>query len=162
MARMPARMSTQAMRNGDRTALLCGILRARVFCIRRRLAREVSPDVLRKAGSPRYRTSGDSPSPNHRLTGAWFHTESRQPASDHALEHDLRRDDEFLVQNDPHLAAEQFKKNSNALAITHTFEQTEAIGEHAFAHAYFIAGRKLRPAPKLNKTLVIFPAFQTI
>ena len=85
-----------------------------------------------------------------------------QPVSDHALEHDLRRDDEFLVQNDPHLAAEQFKKNSNALAITHTFEQTQATGEDAFAHAYSIAGRELRPASKLNKALIIFSASQTI
>jgi hypothetical protein len=82
--------------------------------------------------------------------------------SDHAPGHDLRRDDEFLVQNDTHLAAKQFEKNSNALAITHTFEQTETIAEHAFAHAYSIAGRELRPASKLNKALVIFPASQTI
>ena len=74
----------------------------------------------------------------------------------------LRRDDEFLVQDDAHLAAEQFEKNSNALAITHAFEQAEAIAEHAFAHANFVAGRKLRPAPKLNKALVVFAAFQTI
>src|SRR5579863_3849707 len=87
---------------------------------------------------------------------------SKSPPSEHALDAALRRDDELLVQNDAHLAAEQFEENSNAVAIADALEQAETIGENALAHAHFVAGGELRPPLELNETLRVLAAFQTV
>src|SRR6202051_5387116 len=80
----------------------------------------------------------------------------------HALDAALRRDDKLLVQNDAHLAAEQFEKNGNTFAIAHAFEQAETIAEHAFADAHLVTGGELLPALELNEALRVLAAFQAV
>ena len=114
-----------------------------------------APSAAETISLPRYRTSGDSTPPDQanfqRMTYGQNAAAIRSCSGC-----GLRRDDELLVQNDAHLAAEQFKENSDAFAIAEPSNRPRQSLEHAFAHAHFIAGRELRPAFELNVALLRF------
>jgi len=93
---------------------------------------------------PRYRSSGDSPSPD--------------PSDVCSL--CSSRYDKFFVQKNAHFAAEHIEQNNDAIAVTHALDQAQTIGEDAVADAYLVVKREFRSAIQFDKALGVLAAFQ--